>query len=388
MPRHIASVSWGDHLLFGEGDGRLASPDAVARRLDRWRTDLGAERIHWRFHHRTRVPGRYQAARGRVHPSFSSQGDIDWDDLEVVPRLAREAGLQPWLYVSLFDEGWPLAPLRVRKVSYHNAMHGQHVAWQSEFSRTHPEFAVVDREGRRQWGVLSLAYPEVRAYFRERFLGLLRAGGFDRLFVCLRSQSRPAEHADQYGFNEPVRREFLERYDRDILAGDFDVQTWRAMLGSYLTRFLEELGEDLTRAGHKLAVGAPRGDVMGPPFGNATLDWREWVRRRLLDHLVIDQNSSQCPSMWHQLWPMHRGYGYLENYLDGRGLPPLAEHVATAYAPIVEGSGVELYVARQWHARDAAEETALTRQPGVRGLVFSTFRFDNPEAVARGDWRA
>ena len=31
---HIVSVSWGDHLTFGEGDGRLVTEDALARRMD------------------------------------------------------------------------------------------------------------------------------------------------------------------------------------------------------------------------------------------------------------------------------------------------------------------------------------------------------------------
>lgn len=47
LPRgHIASVSWGDHLAFGEGDGRLETPDAVARRLERWRDELGTAHLH------------------------------------------------------------------------------------------------------------------------------------------------------------------------------------------------------------------------------------------------------------------------------------------------------------------------------------------------------
>jgi hypothetical protein len=76
---------------------------------------------------------------------------------------------------------------------------------------------------------------------------------------------------------------------------------------------------------------------VGPPLGNMTLPWREWVRLNLVDRLVIDQNSSQCPSMWHQLWPMHRGTGYVQNYLDGSGLPPLGEHVTTTYCAARRG---------------------------------------------------
>jgi len=45
--RNIVSVSWGDHLLFGEGDGRLTTPKALKRRMKRWCKELGACSIHW-----------------------------------------------------------------------------------------------------------------------------------------------------------------------------------------------------------------------------------------------------------------------------------------------------------------------------------------------------
>ncbi len=45
--------------------------------------------------------------------------------------------------------------------------------------------------------------------FSRRFKRLLAAGDFDGLFVCLRSQSLPADVADQFGFNRPVHDEFL-----------------------------------------------------------------------------------------------------------------------------------------------------------------------------------
>lgn len=386
--RNIVSVSWGDHLLFGEGDGRLATPEALRRRLPRWRDELGAGTLHWR-QLKTRIPGRFHAARGRRHPTRARTRDVDWDDFAVVPRLAHEVGLKAYLYVSLFDDGWPLPPKRVREVSYHNAMHGQHVSWQSAFSRQHPEYAVVDRTGRlRQWGVLCLAYPEVREHFRQRFLGLLGNYEFDGLFVCLRSQSPPAEFADQLGFNEPVRKDFLERYGRDICTQEFDLPVWRDLLGEYLTQFWAELGEALRPGGIRLAVGAARGDVLGPPVGNTTLGWREWIRRGLIDELVINQNSSRCPSMWHELWPMHRGYGYLQNYRDNFNLPPLIEHLSASYRPALGGQAVRLYVARQWDERSPPAEETLLAHPAVSGLTFSSFRFDNPGPIARGDWRA
>ena len=385
--QNIVNVSWGDHLTVGEGDGRLATLGALQRRMERWRDDLGAAILHWRII-RTYIKGHYYAARGRRHPFRAQDRGLGWNFFEVVPQFAHGMGMKAYLYVSLFDDGWPLAPKRVRQVSYHSAKHHHHVSWRTGFSREHPEYAVVDRSGEeRQRGVLCLAYPEVRTHFCNRFIDLIRHTEFDGLFVCLRSQSRPADFADQYGFNEPVRQDYLAQYGSDICVEDYDLQKWRDLLGEYLTTFLSELREALTHKGMRLAVGVARGDVLGPPLGNTTLEWRDWVKRGIIDELVIDQNSSQCPSMWHQLWPMHRGYGYLQNYLDGYNMPPLMDHLSSDYGPVLENRPVKLYVARQWNERSEAEEKELLSHSIVKGLVFSSFRFDNPGAVARNDWR-
>lgn len=312
---------------------------------------------------------------------------MSFDEFTEVPRLARAAGLAAELYVSLFDEGWPLAAPEVRAVSHHNAMHGKDVAWQSQFSLDQPGLAEIDREGARQWGILSLAYPEVREHFISRFTAWLDRSAFDGLFVCLRSQSKPAEHGDQFGFGEPIRAEFERRHRRDILEEDFDHQAWRDLRGEYLTLFLRELRSELQRTNRTLSIGVPRGDFIGPPLGNMTIDWRAWARERLIDSLIVNQSSSQCPSMWHQLWPMHRGTGYVQNYLTGEGLPPLEAHLRDVYAPALRDTGVKLFVARQWDPRDPATEGRLLEIAGVDGLVFSSFRHDNPRAIARGDWR-
>jgi hypothetical protein len=58
------------------------------------------------------------------------------------------------------------------------------------------------------------------------------------------------------------------------------------------------------------------------------------------------------------------------------------------YGPLARRTGIDLVVARQWSSRCDEEEAALRATPGVTGLAFSTFRHDNPGAVARGDFRA
>jgi hypothetical protein len=268
-------------------------------------------------------------------------------------------------------------------------MHGQHVTWQTRVSREHPEYAAVDREGAtRQWGVLCFGYPEVRDHFRQRILGYLDGYAWDGVFLCLRTQARPAAWADQFGFNAPVREAMPSRHGVDILRQDFDLDAWRTIQGEFFTAFLRELRRDLRQRGISLSVGLPRGDIIGPPVGNWPIQWRTWAEEGLIDAIIIDQNSSQCPSMWHQLWPMHRGYGYLQSSVDGLNVPTLETALHDDYGPITARSGIACYVARQWHPRSAAAEAALLAHPAVSGLAFSTFRHDNPGALARGDFRA
>jgi hypothetical protein len=386
--RNIVSVSWGDHLIFGEGDGRLQTMAALDRRMQKWCNELKAGTIHWRCT-RDRINGKFFSANRYKHFFKTAKSEIDWDDFRVVPVLAHKYDMQAFLYVALFDEGWPLLPKKVREVSYHNKMHFQHVSWQSDFSRKHPQYAVVDRALRNhQWGVLCLGYPEVRKHLIRRFLRLLHAGNFDGLFVCLRSQSRPADYADQYGFNDPVQQEYVKRYGIDIRNEDFDLQLWRDLLGEFITCFLKELHKVLSAEQLSLAIGAPRGSILGPPMGNTTLKWPIWVREGIIDQLIIDQNSSQCPSMWHDLWPMHRGYGYIQNYLNGSGMKSLEKDLIDTYCPALSAATTKLFIARQWTERSETKETELSSLPGIDGLVFSSFRHDNPGPIKRNKWFA
>ena len=98
---NIVSVSWSDHLIFGEGDGRLDTIDALQRRMQCWRDELGASIIHWRCT-RDRIKGRYFAGKGCRHFYQSKKPKIDWDDFKSVPARAREYGFKVFLYVCLY----------------------------------------------------------------------------------------------------------------------------------------------------------------------------------------------------------------------------------------------------------------------------------------------
>lgn len=384
----VASCSWPDHLVFGQGDGSLRSIEGLARRMNAWKEVLGAEIIHWREIRTRRELSTYYASPDNPRTQERIIKSISWDDFEVAPSLARERGMKAYLYFSFLDEGRPLPPEEERRTSYHNVMHGQHVTWQTDWSRDNPEYTLVDRSGiHRQWGVLCYGYPEVQDHMMNRILSYVENTDFQGVFLCTRSQCKPSDFADQFGFNPVIVEAYKKRYGTDIMKQDFDLPLWNDLLGETITQFIKRVSQELHKRNLVLSVGIPRGDVFGPPFGNWTLQWRFWVQAGLVDELVIDQNSSRCPSMWHDLWPMHRGYGYIQNYLTGKGMLPLEQDILQNYLPIIRTTNCKLFIARQWHGFDSLMDRKLL-DLGVDGLVFSTFRFDNPEAIRKGDFRA
>jgi len=83
------------------------------------------------------------------------------------------------------------------------------------------------------------------------------------------------------------------------------------------------------------------------------------------------------------------GYVYLQNHADGYNIRSLTEDLDQTCGPALAGSRVKLYVvARQWVPRSEEAEAEILAHPAVSGLVFSTFRHDNPEAIARGSFVA
>ena len=72
------------------------------------------------------------------------------------------------------------------------------------------------------------------------------------------------------------------------------------------------------------------------------------------------------------------------NGLQDKNLLTLNQQLVSSYNQAIDVSTVGLYVARLWDERSKTEE-ALLSGTGVNGLAFSSFRVDNPKAVARGD---
>jgi hypothetical protein len=67
-------------------------------------------------------------------------------------------------------------------------------------------------------------------------------------------------------------------------------------------------------------------------------------------------------------------------------MKPLEEDVVKTYAPVFNGKKAKLYLARQWQERSEKKEKELLRLPNIAGLVFSSFRHDNPGPIKRNNW--
>ena len=364
----VLRVHWPDHLEYGRGEASLDSREKLAAAIAYWRERFGVRRFYWRVDHW--FIQRYCLER-KEDREVSEGWSRFWKTLEAsriremgdFVDVTRAAGAKAYLYLPFLDEGLPRDLLyRPRGTPY---------PYQSRFSEAHPEFVEVDRSGReRHWGVLCYSYPEVRRYRLEMLRDLLAEAPADGLHLCTRSYVLPAAYGDQFGFNCPVVEEYRRRHGVDIRQSDFDLETWRRLRGESLSRFLSEVKTLLRPAGRRLSLAVPRGNYLGPPYGNLHLDWPNWVRDGLVDELVVNVISGR------QLTEGLSGYGYLSNGEDGIGLNPLDQDLAQVYGPVCRRVGCRLYLGagvdlnRREPDRKQLED--LSRLAGFDGFVFTT----------------
>ena len=237
----------------------------------------------------------------------------------------------------MLDEGCPPEVLSADSVPF---------PWQSRFTRRNPQFLACDRSltpnGRKyHWGVMEYAYPEVRQYMLEVIRAFSDRFDLDGVFLSLRSHSPPPDHADQFGFNEPVVREYKHRWGRDILRETFDLEKWRNLRGDFFTTFLKEVKDHLKGRGQRLAVGVQQGEYAGPPFGNMRIQWRRWVSDKIVDQLVVGHITAERARYPRRI---QRTMGYLQSQEDSLGLPPIEEALSKEYGPLCARHGVDLLV--------------------------------------------
>ena len=160
----------------------------------------------------------------------------------------------------------------------------------------HQEWIPVDRWGeRRAPGPVEYAYPEARRYFVKRILE--HAEKYDGVLFYTYVENDGYRYPEEFGFNEPVVREFKRRYGVDIRTQPFDKAAWQRLRGEYVTQLLRELHAALSARGKRLAV-MMWGDQPDVPMGwqryttwtsqgPIHMDWETWVREGIVDEFLV-----------------------------------------------------------------------------------------------------
>ncbi len=381
----VMILSWGDVIWAhrGEGTAQLDTPEKVREAARIWKA-RGVTKVLFRvddfriiLFHEIKV-----ASNNPYIQEWAKVSKKAWDDglLKVAVESIHQEGMKVDMWVTIFDEGCPPDVLYSDSAFF---------SWQSRFTKENPQYLACDRsitpnQRKYHWGELEWAYPEARSYM----LGVIRAFSdpfdFDGVFLSVRSHAPPAEHADQFGFNEPVVKEFQRRYGKNILQTSFDLEKWRDLRGEYFTTFLSEVKKHVEGKGQTLSIGVAQGDYVGPPFGNMKLQWRQWVSKGIVDGLVIGHITNERAR-----YPLRtqRAMGYIHNQEEGVGLPPIEDAVRDDYGPLCQKHGVGLYLSprnfnlRFEHpsygrgAQDPKETERLIRafedDSGVKGILYS-----------------
>ncbi len=334
----VMILSWGD-VIVGEykGVARLDTPDKVREAAKIWKA-RGVHKVLFRIDGFSKLLFFQVTPSSPAHREWSRITKEAWDAgiVQTAVDAIRGEGVEAYMWVTVLDEGCPPEVLYADTTPF---------PWQSHFTQKNPQYLSSDRsltENARKyhWGVLEYAYPEVRQYMLKVIRSFSDRFDFDGVFLSTRTHSPPREHADQFGFNEPVVQEYQRQYGRDILRQAFDLEKWRELRGEFFTTFVKEVKEHLETRGQKLSIGVQQGDYIGPPFGNMKLQWRRWVSEGLIDELVLGHLSGRG------LYPKRtqRAMGYIQSQEEGLGLPPIEEALREEYGPRCRRAGVKLYV--------------------------------------------
>lgn len=292
----MLAVDFADQIALGYEQGRLYGRQRIEG-LVRLAAGAGVTGLIWRVSAIGKVTYRSEVRTvldGTGLPPdmayYTPAGQImrECDPLAVAVEAARAQGMKIFPYVTLFDEAYP--------------------GLESEFGRRHPEYYWRHRSfDHHIKGLLSYAYPEVRAHRLAEIEELIAYGG-DGVYVDVaRSHAGiwpvmampltpVVDPYHRYGFNDPEAEAYQQRHGVDPRREPYDDDAWQRLRGEYLTEFLRQAIELVRSRGQRLAVAfysdaeiylSPAGQRGRRPLGRFYHDWPAWVQQALIDDIVI-----------------------------------------------------------------------------------------------------
>jgi uncharacterized lipoprotein YddW (UPF0748 family) len=207
-----------------------------------------------------------------------------FDSLASAVKYGHEIGLQihAWLSVNEDDHGW---------------------GWMSEFSKAHPEFRWVRRDGSRYHSQLSFAFPEVRAYKLALLKELLDHYAIDGIFLdWIRTgdirdnpQNDPTTGVANYGYETP----YVEAFKKETGKAPQDVPTddaaWARVRCEGTTAFMRDARKLVNAHARKVPICAMVGhpwhyrgtvDRIAGNLKGLLLDAKTWADEGLIDSIL------------------------------------------------------------------------------------------------------
>jgi hypothetical protein len=206
----------------------------------------------------------------------------------VAVEAAHKRGMEIWLTYGLFDNG-----------SQADAGYaGFPYAAEDRLRIEHPEWAPVNRWGTwRQGGPVEFAYPEARRAMADYLTKFVIEGGYDGLSFLTYAENFSQRYEDEFGYSEPIVKEFQQRYGVNILREKFDKEKWSRLRGEYVEKFLRELRSRLKKHGKRLAIVVDGRDPNRPTKWNidggvrtaGSLQWaaEEWLKKETVDEMCL-----------------------------------------------------------------------------------------------------
>ena len=359
---NLVNVSWGDAIVVAKGINRLDSPESIKTALKYWQDKHDIQTVLWRIgtdyimrYYEMRAPSPFYAKWNELCRNLYSKFYAP----AVVRQFTRENGQKLMLYATFNDHG---APTSVKFGGYVD------FPWQDKLTIAHPEYQERDLAGNYHYGVLDLSNPAVRKIMVDRLAGFVKEFDADGLYLCSRTHSKPADHADQFGFGPEVVKEYQKRYGIDITKDKrFDyrapeyapkspeVENWRKLRGEYLVQFTKELKEAMP--GRLLYIALPRGGYYEAPYGNMVLDYNSMITNKYIDGLVLNVISGRYLYGYDKV--KHADRGYLCSTDDNYNMPGAMESIR-ALSPLCKKNGVALFFSGISDAR-FRKETSLRR---------------------------
>lgn len=300
-------ISTGDNHFLGASLA-IDSEPALIDTFDFFKEALNVRRVYWRgLQELTTL-----ATLHKREENFRYATAVDWfehllveKNLEpLAAKLAHERGLEFWGVGTLGDWGCrPDTP----------GFNDFPWFWESTLRLEHPEWVPVDKYGyRKQGGTIELAYPEARKALVDLHTRLAVEAGYDGVILLSYVENFSQRFQDEFGYSEPIVKEFKRRYGIDIRHEPFNKYAsrsdWYRLRGEYVTQYLRELKQSLSEHGIELGMfinpRTPRKPGVWATLpheywtlGNIHFDVDAWVRDGIVDDLVVMGASARTSQM-------------------------------------------------------------------------------------------